>query len=105
VFYKNLNTVGVILNRVKSNNPDLIAARDFDARVKVKVVGVIPDATDLLLKSINESKPVAQLDPQSNYTQAVHALIEKVTDETGFPEITPSPFIKAISTVLDKFKK
>ena len=58
VFYKNLNTVGVILNRVKSNNPDLIAARDFDARVKVKVVGVIPDATDLLLKSINESKPV-----------------------------------------------
>ncbi|MFN7666696.1 MAG: CpaE family protein [bacterium] len=105
IFYKNVNTVGVVLNRVKANNPDLIAARDFDARVKVKVVGVIPDATDLLLKSINESKPVAKLDPQSDYTQAVHALIEKSTDETGFAPVQASPFIKTISTVLHKFKK
>jgi pilus assembly protein CpaE len=105
VFYKNINTVGVVLNRVKTHNPDLIATRDFDARIKVKVVGVIPDATDLLLKSINESKPVAQLDPQGDYTQAIHSLIEKVTDEKGFPEVKPSPFIKAISTVLHKFKK
>ncbi len=105
IFYKNVNTVGIVLNRVKANNPDLIAARDFDARVKVKVVGVIPDATDLLLKSINESKPVSKLDPQSDYTQSVHALIEKITDETGFPDIQPSPFIKTISTVLNKFKK
>jgi Flp pilus assembly CpaE family ATPase len=105
VFYKNVNTVGVVLNRVKTNNPDLIAARDFDARVKVKVVGVVPDATDLLLKSINESKPVAQLDPQSDYTQAIHTLIENVTDETGFPEVKSSPFMKTISTVLHKFKK
>ena len=105
VFYKNVNTVGVVLNRVKTNNPDLIAARDFDARVKVKVVGVIPDATDLLLKSINESKPVAQLNPQSDYTQAIHTLIENVTDETGFPEVKSSPFMKTISTVLHKFKQ
>ena len=105
VFYKNVNTVGVVLNRVKTNNPDLIAARDFDARVKVKVVGVIPDATDLLLKTINESKPVAQLNPNSDYTQAIHTLIENVTDETGFPEAKSSPFMKTISTVLHKFKK
>jgi pilus assembly protein CpaE len=105
VFYKNVNAVGVVLNRVKTSNPDLIAARDFDARVKVKVVGVIPDATDLLLKSINESKPVVQLDPRSDYTQAVHSLIEKVTDEKGFAPIQQSHFIKTISTVLDKFKK
>jgi pilus assembly protein CpaE len=105
VFYKNVNAVGVVLNRVKNNNPDLIAARDFDARVKVKVVGVIPDATDLLLKSINESKPVVQLDPKSDYTQAIHNLIEKITDEKGFPPIQQSHFIKTISTVLDKFKK
>jgi pilus assembly protein CpaE len=105
VFYKNVNTVGVVLNRVKSNNPDLIAARDFDARVKVNVVGVIPDATDLLLKSINESKPVARLDPQSNYTQALHTLIEKITGEKNFSSAQSSHLKKTISNVLHKFKK
>ncbi len=104
VFYKNVNTVGVVLNRFKANNPDLIAARDFGSRVKVKVVGVIPDATDLLLKSINESKPVAHLAPKSDYTQAVHDLIETVTDEKGFARAASSPFQKAVSTLLGKFK-
>jgi pilus assembly protein CpaE len=105
IFYKNLDSVGVVLNRVKANNPDLIATRDFDARVKVKVVGTIPESTDLLLKSINESKPVAVLDADSDYVHAMHALIEKVTGEEGFPPPKSSNFMKKISSVLNKVQK
>ena len=100
IFYKVPDSVSVVLNKMKSNNPDLISTRDFASRIKVKVQASLPEETDLLLKSINEAKSVVLIEPENPYVQEVHKLIEKITSETGFPEPKPKNIMNKLSSIL-----